>query len=63
MASKIKPCPFQHPVLRGAQVDQINHHFRVLCQDCGATGPERATWAEAQEAWNTRRSGNGGRKQ
>lgn len=59
MASKTKHCPFKHPISRGAQVDQINHHYRVLCEDCGATGPERESYAEAQEAWNARRIGNG----
>lgn len=59
MPSTLKSCPFEHPVLRGVAVDPINSHFHVLCFDCLAAGPERGSWAEAQEAWNQRRGRDG----
>jgi hypothetical protein len=33
---------------------QVDGHSNVLCEECGAQGPERATYVEAIAAWNTR---------
>lgn len=55
MASTLKSCPFKHPVVRGVAVEPINSHFVVHCFDCGTTGPERPSWAEAHQSWNDRR--------
>lgn len=55
------PCPFEHPVKAGAAIEPINQHFHGRCHDCGATGPEGGTFAEALKAWNARR-GTGGKQ-
>ena len=59
MPSQPAQCPFDHTIRRGTKVEQIDRHFHVACQDCGATGPERNTFAQALEAWNTRRKIDG----
>lgn len=53
------PCPFHHPISHGSRPEQINSHWHVVCRDCGATGPERTTYAEAIKAWNARRTPSG----
>ncbi|MER9901650.1 hypothetical protein [Mesorhizobium sp. M0130] len=52
-------CPFEHPISIGSTIEPINNHFHGVCHDCGAHGPEGNTYAEALEAWNARRSGDG----
>jgi hypothetical protein len=59
MAKDPKPCPFSHPVKLGPKVDDTGHGAVVVCQDCGAHGPERPTYAEAVRAWNHRRGHDG----
>ncbi|RWQ12378.1 hypothetical protein [Mesorhizobium sp.] len=53
-----KPCPFDHPINTGSAIEAINQHFHGVCHDCGATGPEGSTYAEALKGWNSRRSGD-----
>jgi len=64
MPSEPQPCPFAHPISHGSRDEQINGYWHVVCRDCGATGPERKTLAEAIKAWNARRkpSGDGGKQ-
>lgn len=52
-------CPFDHPIRRGTKVEALDGHFHGTCRDCGATGPDRRTFAEALEAWNNRRKTDG----
>jgi hypothetical protein len=59
MPSHTAPCPFDHPVRRGTIIENLDGHHHVVCLDCGATGPDRRTFADALEAWNSRRKRNG----
>lgn len=52
-------CPFDHPIRRGNKVESLDGHFHVICRDCGATGPDRRSVADALNAWNRRRSHDG----
>ncbi|RWF02962.1 hypothetical protein [Mesorhizobium sp.] len=63
MSKQPKPCPFAHPINAGSAIEPINSHYHGVCHDCGAEGPQAATFAEALKAWNARRSGDGHRKQ
>ncbi|MER9056467.1 hypothetical protein [Mesorhizobium sp. M0910] len=59
MSKKPKQCPFAHPIKSGSAIEPINSHFHGVCRDCGAQGPEADSFAEALEAWNARRDGDG----
>lgn len=59
MPARPAHCPFAHTIRHGAHVEPVDGHFVVVCRDCAAQGPERETWAEAVEAWNDRRKGDG----
>jgi hypothetical protein len=59
MQSDLKPCPFDHRIKAGAAIEPINSHFHGVCQDCGASGPEAESYADALKAWNARRPLNG----
>ncbi|MER9217907.1 hypothetical protein NKI48_03080 [Mesorhizobium sp. M0644] len=55
MPTDIKKCPFEHPIAAGCKVEDINNGAAVRCDDCGAIGPEKPTYAEAVASWNARR--------
>jgi hypothetical protein len=59
MTKRPSPCPFNHPIKNGPHVEPVDGHFHVVCRDCAAQGPERGSFAEALEAWNDRRKGDG----
>jgi len=55
MSEKLKPCPFC------GEKDEIRHGDRrgtrwamMYCDECGATGPDAETDADAITAWNRR---------
>ena len=53
-----KPCPFcgESVLLSGVARDLYDEWSPVLirCETCGARGPYKETWDEADEAWNER---------
>lgn len=59
MPRDIKPCPFDHRTKAGASIEPINSHFHGVCRDCGASGPQAESYAEALKAWNARRGTDG----
>lgn len=62
--TRLKSCPF----CGGLRIKTEEHHagakeYRVQCETCGAEGPIKDSYAEANAAWNTRQKpakGNGG---
>lgn len=58
MSTKLEPCPFD--ASKKLTVDHFDDDYHVRCEECGATGPSRRTWAEAVKAWNTRAPRNDG---
>lgn len=66
MANDHEPCPFCGS--RRVRVEDLGHDngAHVHCDNCGADGPPKATWAEAIAAWDHREDplkGDGRRRQ
>ena len=50
---KYEPCPFCEKLdLTNSKLGYRN--YAVMCNDCGATGPEADTKDQADAAWNVR---------
>ncbi|ESY89056.1 hypothetical protein X739_00760 [Mesorhizobium sp. LNHC220B00] len=56
-----EPCPFCRTRDTSAERwrDHTGEHHRVVCHNCGATGPEKDTRGEAVDGWNRRNGGDG----
>lgn len=64
MPEQLKPCPFcgsteitDHypPESTGVGAQEIRHPVNMICEDCGAQGPEAETLFDAEVEWNTRK--------
>lgn len=51
----VKPCPFCGGTSMIANPEAGRRNCQLLCDTCGALGPNGKTEAEAAERWNGRR--------
>jgi galactose-1-phosphate uridylyltransferase len=60
---EMKPCPFcasnklsTERWVVGSETRAPHTEYAVVCQNCGAMGPNDLGWSGAEESWNMRRT-------